>query len=232
VRPVLAITGLLLMLLAFSSFGNAYHIQPNVGINGGSSPETWTGPVGAILNCEHNDISDRSPPGGLGLTGVSEGGQGGLCFMSVGSDSGFGTCTTPTVGNEGRSTGWAPHYNGAGQCPNIAVSPGLPPINAPSPAYYKIQMFAYLACCPFPTHAGPPVPFQAEIGNLCSATGLTAFIYDDQMAYTMTNGHVAGFPSLAPATGSAGTYTVTADPGPATPLSAPLAPPCPTLPPR
>jgi hypothetical protein len=178
--------------------------------------------LASIQSCESMDASDAAAPG-LGLTGVSQPGIGGLCYMSVGSDNGgaAGTCTTPTTGNEGRSTGWAPHYNGAGHCFNeFSLTPdSLPAIAAPAPSYYKIQMWDQSSSNAPTTHSGFAVKFQASIGSWCGPTS-NAFVYDDQFAYTVSNGHVAGAPISAPAFATFGTYTVTRVAGPATSLSA------------
>jgi hypothetical protein len=165
-----------------------------------------------LTTCEKVDASDEAV-GGLGLTGVSLPGLGGLCFMSEGSDAGVGTCTTPTavVGAEGRSTGWAPAYNG-GACPNEAsLSPDpLPVIGTRSRHWIEINMYDSSKGSPPSTHLGSLVKFAAQIGvNCVSAPASTFVIYDEQFAYETAGGHVAGFPTTAPAPGNFGTYTVT-----------------------
>jgi hypothetical protein len=177
-----------------------------------------------VVQCEQNDVSDEAAgvPGPVGvllpgsrLTGVSLPGIGGLCFMSEGSDPGFG-CTTPTAGNEGRSTGYAPAYNG-GACPNEAkLNPDpLPGIASWARTWVKIQMWISSASSG-PIHVGHPVRFSAEIGGQnCGLPASTVVVYDEQYAYTLAQGHVNGFPMEDPAAGDFGTYTVTAGASPA-----------------
>jgi hypothetical protein len=180
----------------------------------GSLRHFQKGDVFGDVVCEQNDVSDLAR-GGLGLTDLALPGIGGLCYMSEGSDPGAGTCTTPGSGNEGRSTGFAPAYNG-GACPNEArLTPDpLPVIKAPSRHWIEIQMWS-ASTSPGLTHAGHAVKFSAEIaGQKCHQPANTQVVYDEQYAYTVAQGHVMGITAEAPAAGDFGTYTVTPSAGP------------------
>jgi hypothetical protein len=178
-----------------------------------------------LIPCEQEDASDEII-GGFGLTGVSVPGVGGLCYMSAG-------CTDAGVTGTTRSNGKYKDYSlatTATQACKAWVPAG--PNFLPSPAVGQTNLVK-ITMCPSSTASyaggvivapsqptcvgGSFVTFSAQIGGLCSRTE-SQFVYDDVFAYSVNNGHVAGFPTSDPPPGQLGTYTVAASPGPASAL--------------
>ncbi|MEA3202942.1 MAG: hypothetical protein QOI63_608 [Thermoplasmata archaeon] len=169
-----------------------------------------------LILCEQEDASDEII-GGFGLTGVSVNGFGGLCNMSVGCNAG---ATLQATG--GRSNGNYKDYSVAATC-NAWVAAGPNFLAAPASGtaanLVKIQMCDASNAQYQPTVLTPSGPtckigstfvtFGAQINGVDCRNAATARVdYDDVFAYSVADGHVAGFATSDPANGQLGTYTV------------------------
>ncbi|MHB8632840.1 MAG: hypothetical protein ACYDBQ_02570 [Thermoplasmatota archaeon] len=167
-----------------------------------------------FIQCEQDANPATGTPSSIG--------HGGLCDMSPGFTNPSHVCGfigAAAADDYGNSNGFAPNYNGitptqagasAGDCiqanydGTFATSSGsLPIISSPSRQWYEIKMQNGI------DNGGSGVTFSAQINGVnCIANGNSVY-YDDQFAYTVSNGLVSGFPTSAPPTGTDGGYTVT-----------------------
>lgn len=207
-RPNLLAAGLVALAMAIAMPANAYHITQDLVNNGnGLDAQEWSGPAGGFTACER-----QTPPP------LSSSGVGGLCFMNPGF-AGAPCAFVGNAANQGNSDGFYDPYNGGACRPAAAPQPTIAVV---ARQWYELRMqTAHPAA-----HALANTPFFAQIGPFTCAAAGPRLIYDEQFAYTMDNGHVAGFPTLAPVVGTFGGYSIIASAGP-TPAMAACTPPAP-----
>ncbi|MFO1532557.1 MAG: hypothetical protein ABR562_02490, partial [Thermoplasmatota archaeon] len=175
-----------------------YHLlcDPNNALLGFNDGDAAAG----LVLCE---VNESSPGSGDGLPGA-----GGLCYMSPGFVNGATSCdfVNDVATFMGNSNGNAPDYNGVGTC---NAPDTLPVIASPARAWYTLTMQGTFRA----SSGNTPFGFQiASVSCEDSAGALvtaSTWVYDDQFAYTVDSGHVAGFPSTGPTTPNGyGGYTI------------------------
>lgn len=152
--------------------------------------------------CESNP--EAGAPGHSGL--------GGLCFMSAGFKDPLGNCVFDSA-DQGNSNGWYDPYSvGAHPCEPY---PSNTIIDDVAYRWYEVTM-QLVHPTPFPGTAG--VAFTMEIGGLGCSAASDRFVYDEQFAQTLADGHVTGYPLRDPPLGTFGGYWI--QPGSTTGLTA------------